>query len=133
MGRGGLFWNSLINGVDGDYIVADVRTLGVWVASRRLFFMHLTVRLPLRDRMVSSLHSHARSRKRRVSSLKRGNIFYLFLTDTAAMSACQNIFRKSAPARCCTGEVFGCRSDRFKSHFQPSLYLYSPITCCASH
>lgn len=78
MGRGGLFWNSLINGVDGDYIVADVRTLGVWVASRRLFFMHLTVRLPLRDRMVSSLHSHARSRKRRVSSLKRQHFLFIF-------------------------------------------------------
>lgn len=59
MGRSGLLWNSLINGVDGDYIVADVRTLGVWMASRRLFFMHLTIGLPLRDRMVSSLHSHA--------------------------------------------------------------------------
>lgn len=46
---------------------------------KKVVVMHLTIRLPLRDRTVSSLHSHAAESEG--SLLLKEAIFFIFIFD----------------------------------------------------
>lgn len=117
------------SGFKRDYFAADMRILGNWMALSRIA-MHLTIRLPLRQArcLRDSCAAGKKMRPGGVSSSNGGNVVY----DGDVRQS--KYFQKMWASEVLDGEVFSyCLSAKFKSHFQHSIFLYSPITCCEFH